>query len=210
MSLIALLQPAALETRAAQPLDDVGAAAHDVPDQTGAVVLDHEHDRALVHAEVVWGDPPSGRAVFHGEGLVERRLEAVGLRHTQLQRGQVPDSGDHDLRGERQRGDHNPRSDCAVVGAVGRPAGDVFVELPLDLVHRSLHPARAITGREPPTVLPVALELQRVPDGVLLLHKGRLPTVLEVVGAVLAHEGVADAAEIDPQVRELMLNSGPE
>ena len=57
-------QPPAGEPGPAQPRDDVGAAAHDVPDQAGAVVLDHASDDGpLVDAEVVGRDPPAGRAV---------------------------------------------------------------------------------------------------------------------------------------------------
>src|SRR5262249_7755813 len=43
---------AAAETSAAKALNDVGTAAHEVPDEAGAVVLDHHHDGALVQAEV--------------------------------------------------------------------------------------------------------------------------------------------------------------
>src|SRR4030095_8942237 len=43
-----------------------------------------------------------------------------------------------------------------------------------------------------------------VGDRVLLLNKGCLSAVLEVVAAMLAHERVADATEVDPQVRKLM------
>src|SRR4030095_5700572 len=64
-------------------------------------------------------------------------------------------------------------------------------------------------GRNAPTVLPVALEAQRVPDAILLLHEGRLPAVLEVVAAALAHERVANATEIDPQVRQLVGEQRP-
>src|SRR4029453_4236881 len=58
-------------------------------------------------------------------------------------------------------------------------------------------------------MLPVALEAQRVPDGILLLHEGRLPAVLEVVAAALAHERVANATEIDPEVRQLVGEQRP-
>ena len=126
---------------------------------------------------------PVGLSV-HGERLVERRLEPVRSRHPQVQPGKVPDGRDDDLRGERQRGDHDPRGDGAVVGTERGAAGDVVEELALDPVHHPLHPAGAVAGREPPAVFAVADELQRVADRVLLLHEGRLPAVLEVVAAV--------------------------
>ena len=53
-------------------------------------------------------------------------------------------------------------------------------------------------------VLAHALQLQRIADGVLLLDQGRAPAVLEVVDALVAHVGIADAAEVDPDVRHLV------
>src|SRR5262245_15479435 len=94
-------QPPAGEPGPSKPRDDVGAAAHDVPDQAGAVVLHGQNDGALVDAKVVWRDPPAGRAVRDGKGLVERRLEPVRPGHAQVQPGQVADGRDDDLRGER-------------------------------------------------------------------------------------------------------------
>src|SRR4029434_5043088 len=70
-------EPATLERRATQSLFQVGAAAHDLPDQSGPVVLDHEDHWTLVDSEVIRGDPPSRGAVRHRIGLVERGLEAV-------------------------------------------------------------------------------------------------------------------------------------
>ena len=52
------------------------AAAHHVPKQASAIVLDGQDDRALVHAEVVRRDPPAGPAVVHHKRLIERWLEA--------------------------------------------------------------------------------------------------------------------------------------
>src|SRR5262245_49220225 len=43
-----LVEPAARETRAAQAADQVRVGAHDAPHQSGAMVLDHRHDRSLV------------------------------------------------------------------------------------------------------------------------------------------------------------------
>src|SRR5260370_40810268 len=57
----AALQPAAGEPCAPEPRDNVGAAAHEIPDQTAAVVLDHQRHGPLVDAEVVWRHPPAGR-----------------------------------------------------------------------------------------------------------------------------------------------------
>src|SRR5262249_52951702 len=115
----------------------------------------------------------------------------------------MADGRDNDLRCKRQRGDDDPRGHGAVVRSVWGTAGGVAEEFPLDPAYDPLHPAGAVTGCKPPAVFCVAGELQRVLHRVRLLHEGRLSAVLEVVGAVLAHEGVADTAEVDPQVREL-------
>ena len=65
------LQPAAREAGAAQPRDDVRAPTHDVPDQAGAVVFDHQHHGPLVDAELVLRDPPARGAAGQGERAVE-------------------------------------------------------------------------------------------------------------------------------------------
>src|SRR6516162_3689104 len=56
-----------LNNGGSQPRDDVGAAAHDAPDQAGAVVLHGQHDGALVDAELVRRHPPARRAVVQAE-----------------------------------------------------------------------------------------------------------------------------------------------
>src|SRR4030095_1958247 len=48
-----------------------------------------------------------------------------------------------------------------------------------------------------------------IADRVFLLNKRRLPAVFEVVAAVRPHEFVADAAKVDPHMRELMGEERP-
>src|SRR4029453_736580 len=81
---VRVLKPPARKTPPPQPSYEGRTTAHDVPDQAGAVVLDHQHHRPLIDAEVVRGDPPAGRAVVHRKRLVERRLEPGGGGHTQV------------------------------------------------------------------------------------------------------------------------------
>src|SRR5207253_4662172 len=80
---------------------------------------------------------------------------------------------------------------------------------PFDALDRARRRARAVAGRQSPAALAIALELERVADGVLLVDEGRPPAVLEVVDAPLAHEGVLDAAEVDPHVRKLVREERP-
>src|SRR5207244_5987302 len=101
---------------------------------------------------------------------------------------------------EREAGDHRPRGARAIVRAVRRAPGDVIEEAPLDPVEDAHGPAGAVARRKTPAILAVALEPQGIADGVLLLHVGLPAAVLEVVEAVLAHEGVLNAAEVDPDV----------
>src|SRR6185369_7936701 len=64
--------------------------------------------------------------------------------------------------------------------------------------------ARPVARAHPPAQLADVRECERIPDRVLLLDERRAAAVLEVVAVAAAHVGVADAAEIDPDVRELM------
>lgn len=114
------------------------------------------------------------------------------------------DRRQHDLRGERQRRDHRPGSDRAVVGAVGDPPGAVVEEPPFDAIELADDLARSVTRGDPPAELPILRVAAGVADPVLLLHEGGAPAVLEIIDPLLAHERVLDAAKIDPHVGELM------
>ena len=60
----------------------------------------------------------------------------------------------------------------------------------------------AITRRDSPATSAVTVESKRIVDRVALLHIGRAAAVLEVIGAFFfAHEGVLDAAKINPDMR---------
>src|SRR5262249_30094485 len=157
-----------------------------------------------IDAEVIGCDPPAGRTLRHRERLIERRLEPVFAGHTQIHPGKMAHRGYDDLRSERQRCDDDPRGNGAVIGAEWGAPSKVVEELAFDAVHNPFGPTRSVACRETPTILPVALEIHRIANRVLLLHRGCLAAVLKIVAAVLLHEGVPDAAKVDPHVRELM------
>src|SRR5262245_63240989 len=90
-------EPPALETCTTQAGDDVRRPPHDVPDQSRAVILNHENHGALIEAKVIGSHPPARRAVRHFIGLVERRFEAVALRHAEVELGHSADRRDDDL-----------------------------------------------------------------------------------------------------------------
>ena len=123
--------------------------------------------------------------------------------------GHCANGGDHDFRSERQGRYYNPWSQRAVVRAKWRPAGTVIVELSLDPVDHSLFPPGTVGCCNPPAEFVVAYEFQRVTSRVLLVNIGCLTTVLEIITVVLPHERVTEAAEIDPEMRELMCEERP-
>src|SRR3546814_2343828 len=57
------IEPAAVEARPAQSVDDRATAAHQAPRQAAAVVLDHQHDDSLVEAEQARRHPHPAVAV---------------------------------------------------------------------------------------------------------------------------------------------------
>src|SRR5271170_1778068 len=116
MSPAVALQPAAREPGAPQPGDHRQAAAHEVPDQTRAVILYHQYHRPLIDTELVWRYPPARRAAVHAERLVERAPESVRpVLATQCHARQAADSRDDDLGGERQVRRDNQDENAATI-----------------------------------------------------------------------------------------------
>src|SRR6516165_12301894 len=77
-------EPTPSKAGAAQAGQHRRAPPHDVPEQAGAVVLDHQRHRPLIDPEVIGSDPPAGRAAIHRERLIERGLEPILRRHPQV------------------------------------------------------------------------------------------------------------------------------
>src|SRR5215510_3010888 len=111
---------------------------------------------------------------------------------------------DDNFRSKGQRGKYNPRSDGTIVRAEWRTSSEIVEKLAFDAIDFAFSPTRPIARCESPTVFAVADELHGVADGILLLHKCRLPAILEVVAVVSAHEFVTNVAKVDPKMRELM------
>ena len=78
----------------------------------------------------------------------------------------------------------DPRRDSAVVGTEWGASSDIVEKLAFDAVDHPLRPTGPVACRESPTVFAVADEIHGIADRVFLLHKRRLPAVLEVVAAV--------------------------
>ncbi len=65
------LQPASGKACPTQTGQDWRATAHDLPQQSGAMILDHQHHRTLIDTEVIRRNPPAGRTAFYGERSIE-------------------------------------------------------------------------------------------------------------------------------------------
>src|ERR1700690_2850048 len=70
-------EPSAGETRFPQSAPDVRASPHEIPHQTGSVVLDHHDDRTLIQTVIQRADPVAecriqagAQAVFASQGGV--------------------------------------------------------------------------------------------------------------------------------------------
>ena len=63
-------EPSAGESRLPKPAPDVRAAPHEVPQETGPLVLDHHHDRTLIQSIIQWAYPVA-------EGRIQAGAQAV-------------------------------------------------------------------------------------------------------------------------------------
>jgi hypothetical protein len=50
----------------------------------------------------------------------------------------------------------------------------------------------------------IAIEATRIFNGVLLLDERGPPAVFEIIASLAAHEGILDAAEVNPHMRKLV------
>src|SRR5688572_9601326 len=77
-------------------------------------------------------------------------------------------------------------------------------EAACDSAHSPCCRTRAVTGGDAPGVLAIAAKAFGVSHRVALVDIGGATAVLEVVARLPPHEGILDAAEVNPQVGELM------
>src|SRR5688572_2581621 len=184
-----LLQPTAAEPGAPQPGRDEAAVAHQAPDHPGAVVLDHQHHDSLIES-IVAARYPGSRACV-GKSRIEAAGKLLAGQHLRIARNHVAYRGKDDLGSKRQRRQHPGTGQRTVIRPVGHPARGVAEPVERFAAHRGhLVVARTVTGGEAPAILVVPGESQRVTLCVLALDADRVPAVLEVVGALLAHETI--------------------
>src|SRR4029453_16719320 len=108
------------------------------------------------------------------------------------------------FRSKWQRGEYNPRSDGTIIRAEWRTSSDIVEKVAINAIDLAFKPTGPVARCESPTVFAITDEFHGIADGIFLLHKCRLPTILEVVAVVSAHEFVTNVAKVDPKMRELM------
>src|ERR1700680_1167541 len=64
-------EPSVGETRFPQSAPDVRASPHEIPHETGSLVLDHRDDRTLIQTVIQWADPVA-------ECRIQAGAEAIG------------------------------------------------------------------------------------------------------------------------------------
>ena len=117
--------------------------------------------------------------------------------------------GQHDFGREWKRCQWRPPREGSIVRTIGHPARCV-PEQPSRAIACVRHPGgRAITCSQAPAIFVIPDEFARVTSNVLALNEDRVPTVLEIIAALLMHERVSDATKIDPCMRELMNEQRP-
>src|SRR5688572_644610 len=118
-------------------------------------------------------------------------------------------SGQDDLRRKRQRRRDGPRRERAVIRTVRHTAGQVAAKASCKTSDAPGDRAGTVAGGDPPYLLAVIFEAFRIADGVLLLHVGGATAVLEVIARLTAHVGILDAAEVYPDMRQLVHEQRP-
>src|SRR5690606_11180222 len=111
-----------------------------------------------------------------------------------------------DLGRDCDRGNRGRRCNRAVVDDLrrGRAPWVVREEAALLVVEDLYRVRRSVAGAESPDLAVVAAPAHRISTRIFALRIRGTAAVLEVVDALLPHEGILDAAKVDPHVRVLM------
>jgi hypothetical protein len=189
-------EPTAAKSRASQSMLEIGARPHDRPDKSGAIILDHQHENALVETDTATVDP-SGRTCA-GKRRVEPARQPAVARHAERVRDEMSQDGDRKFGSEGERTHRRRGRDRSILRTEGRPARCIAKKAAARPINRQDRLSRPLACREPPTICAIALEPLGVSEGVFALHDRRSPAVLEVVAIAFANEFVPDAAKIDP------------
>src|SRR5580658_851680 len=110
----------------------------------------------------------------------------------------------YDLGCKRQRRRYSPRRDGAVIRSVRDPSVHIIEEVPHNAIHFDTVGTGTIACGNSPAMAAIALELQRVSDGILLLRISCTPAVFEIVDPFITHESVLNTTEVDPDMGELV------
>src|SRR5271170_6265476 len=103
---------------------------HQIPNEAGAVILDHEDGGPLVDSEMKRRYPNRRSNGPLRDRGVECRLETIRVVLAQLQGLEIPQRGLNNIRHKRKRGGYHPRCKAAIDGTPGRATSLVTEEAP--------------------------------------------------------------------------------
>src|SRR5204862_6534312 len=112
--------------------------------------------------------------------------------------------GNDDIRGDRQEGGDRERCERPIIRPIWHASRGISQEAPCDSPYAACRRPGAVTRCYPPCVLPIVPQGFRITNRVLLVHVGRATAVFEIINGLSAHERILNAAEVNPQVGELV------
>ena len=190
-------EPSAGESRLPKPAPDVRAAPHEVPQETGPLVLDHHDDRTLIQTVIQRADPVA-------EGRIQAGPQAIFAAQVGVCANKLSKRVRDKFRCKRKRCRDAAGRQRAIIRSVGYTPSFVHPEIPIDVIDGLRHWSGTVAGAQTPAERPIAAELLRILLGVALLHAHCTATVLEIVEPLGLHEPIANSAKIEPAVTELV------
>lgn len=110
---------------------------------------------------------------------------------------------------EGQRRKRRTRADRAVVGPIGHAACSIAKKTAFSAVDLQRLEAGPVASRTAPTVLPIIFETIGTMPGVFSLDISGASAVFEIIAALLAHEAISNAREIDLGLGKVMNERRP-
>src|ERR1700675_4398598 len=176
-----LFEPSAGETRFPQSAPDVRASPHEIPHQTGSVVLDHHHDRTLIQTVIQRADPVA-------ECRIQARAQAVFTAQVGVCANKLSKRVSDELGRKRQRRRDGAGRQRSIIRSLGYTPSFVHPEISIVVFYRLLRRSGTVAGAHTPAEWSIATELLRILLRVTLLHAHCTAAVLEIVNPPGSHE----------------------
>src|SRR6202163_4745547 len=186
-------EPSAGETRFPQSAPDVWASPHEIPHQTGSVVLDHHDDRTLIQTVIQRADPVAECRIQAGAQTVF--AAQVGVCANKFSKRVSDELG----RKRKRRRDSTGR-ERAIIRSLGYAPGFVHPEISISVFYGLRRRSRTVASAHPPAVGSIPTESLRIVLRVALLHAHSTAAVLQIIQALGLHEPIANSAKIEPTV----------